>query len=603
MPKSYKNQAYLIETMSLLKENPDDKTIVYENKMGICHGLAMMALQAFLCDKLEEFNQRIDEIYEMYLENINTLDKLKKIQKNIIKRRQQLKEGEKLTLTTEEQKIIDLWAFFDGIALFQEPLSHEDVFEKKLWQRNSEKVAPYVASAALEQQGGLVKIGHWSGKYTLAELKSYLSTMTQLAKHNQQNVALFLETGPLNRPYGHCASLCWDNTKKKWLLINANALPIQEFNDSDNDIDNLAKNIFSTFWDKKITAFQTSLYTVDNNKQQSERFFKQLRASSQYKKIRKKSPSKEHRLKEWDLINSTCIAACNDNVTELNKLIKEGAQLNEENLYYKKTPLYLAIDGKSFNVVKELINNEKVNLNLPRKKNGWTPLHKAVHMQSAKMIRLLLEKGADPHIPDNRGKTALDYMAKSNKGEIFKFFVEKCDDLQKLSKLLTRIIRYPYAYPVDMIDLLIKKLNSSDEYKEKLIPLFVSLIRSKSPQYLRLLIKHDINLDIRYKKESLLSIAKKNEFVGFKEFYDLISAKKKNFSDKTLSRKFNKNKDVINWYLAFLNEEDRKEGELLLVQFTQREALQKLSLFQDKSSFPEISSQEKEESRRKFLIA
>ncbi len=562
MPKTYKSQAYLIEIMGLLKENPDDTTIVYENKEGICHGLAMMALQAFLCDKLEEFNQRIDEIYEMYQENINTLDKLKEIQKKIAARRQQLKEGEKLTLATEEQKIIDLWAFFDGIALFQEPLSHEDVFEKNVPQCDSEKVAPYVASAVLEQQGGIVKVGCWKGKYTLAELRSYLSTMTKRAKHNQQNVALFLETGPLHRPLPHAASLCWDNTKKKWLLINANALPIQEFNDSDNDIDNLAKKIFSTFWDKKITALQTSLYTVDNNKQQSERFFKQLRASSQYKKIRKKSPSKEHRLKEWDLINSTCIAACNDNVTELNKLIKEGAQLNEENLYYKKTPLYLAIDGKSFNVVKELINNEKVNLNLPRKKNGWTPLHKAVHMQSAKMIRLLLEKGADPHIPDNRGKTALDYMAKSNKGEIFKFFVEKCDDLQKLSKLLTRIIRYPYAYPVDMIDLLIKKLNSSkmNYPKEKLIPLFASLIRSKSPQYLRLLIKHDINLDIRYKKESLLSIAKKNEFVGFKEFYDLISAKKKNFSDKTLSRKFNKNKDVINWYLAFLNEEDRKKG-------------------------------------------
>lgn len=39
-----------------------------------------------------------------------------------------------------------------------------------------------------------------------------------------------------------------------------------------------------------------------------------------------------------------------------------------------------------------------------RDNKGWTPLAYAAHIGYAKIVRLLLEKGADPTIPTNKNK-------------------------------------------------------------------------------------------------------------------------------------------------------------------------------------------------------
>ncbi len=49
-----------------------------------------------------------------------------------------------------------------------------------------------------------------------------------------------------------------------------------------------------------------------------------------------------------------------------------------------------------------------------RTDKGWTPLIKAVWRDSAPVVRLLLEGGADPRHRDRRGKTALDYARAQN---------------------------------------------------------------------------------------------------------------------------------------------------------------------------------------------
>jgi ankyrin repeat protein len=45
--------------------------------------------------------------------------------------------------------------------------------------------------------------------------------------------------------------------------------------------------------------------------------------------------------------------------------------------------------------------------------NGATPLHYVVKAGFVRSIEVLLEHGADPNVPDDRGRTSLDWLAHS----------------------------------------------------------------------------------------------------------------------------------------------------------------------------------------------
>ncbi len=128
-----------------------------------------------------------------------------------------------------------------------------------------------------------------------------------------------------------------------WLIINSNQLPVQEL----SDIDVLAKNIFSAFWDKDITSFASILHTVGNNKAQTQPFLTQLQQTTEFKRIHLYSRAKEAELKAWDLINKACNAAGEGNVDQLKYAIQNGAALNTLDLYHGQSVLDLMADSEN----------------------------------------------------------------------------------------------------------------------------------------------------------------------------------------------------------------------------------------------------------------
>ncbi len=65
--------------------------------------------------------------------------------------------------------------------------------------------------------------------------------------------------------------------------------------------------------------------------------------------------------------------------------------------------LSLACQYNHFECVRKLIITLNANIN-SRDNKGWTPLAYSAHLGHAKIVRLLLEKGADPAIPTNKNK-------------------------------------------------------------------------------------------------------------------------------------------------------------------------------------------------------
>ena len=98
-------------------------------------------------------------------------------------------------------------------------------------------------------------------------------------------------------------------------------------------------------------------------------------------------------------------------------LISRGANINAVN-YMNETPLILAILNKNFSTAQFLLKQNKINLDIQIMHNnlleGFTALMVAVYKiddglgSKNKLIRMLLEKGANPNIKNGFGEDFYD---------------------------------------------------------------------------------------------------------------------------------------------------------------------------------------------------
>ena len=196
---------------------------------GECYGFSHMAIQAFLSDDMDVFNQRLQTIYSIPMENFyNDFKQLRE------KRQQFLDNGKPEEAETISKTMIDLYAFFDGVALTQRPEiylldeEHQPVAKKQ----NVLKTRPLTLSTQLEAKNSEGKqpnmpalIATFAGNYDNSGLINYFDLLkNQLGEHS---FALNL----LSRQ--HAITLAYDANSQRWLLIDPNYLPPEEYLDSE----------------------------------------------------------------------------------------------------------------------------------------------------------------------------------------------------------------------------------------------------------------------------------------------------------------------------------------------------------------------------------
>jgi len=84
-------------------------------------------------------------------------------------------------------------------------------------------------------------------------------------------------------------------------------------------------------------------------------------------------------------------------------LLKCGAQVTESD-NMGLTCLHVAAQAGSCEVVRMLIKDLKINVDLAAAKSGFTPLHCAANAGQVEAVRLLLLQGADPTLEDAHGR-------------------------------------------------------------------------------------------------------------------------------------------------------------------------------------------------------
>ena len=90
----------------------------------------------------------------------------------------------------------------------------------------------------------------------------------------------------------------------------------------------------------------------------------------------------------------------------VNMLLDKGAKIDQKNFYTELTPLMMAVDNGSMEMVEQLIAR-KANLNL-QDERGRSALMHATAARQTQIAQRLLQAGADATLKDKQGRTADD---------------------------------------------------------------------------------------------------------------------------------------------------------------------------------------------------
>lgn len=128
-------------------------------------------------------------------------------------------------------------------------------------------------------------------------------------------------------------------------------------------------------------------------------------------------------------------------IQDLDKLLRNGADMNARSVDLGWTCLHFASKGSSLQCVKLALDND-LNLNV-KDVNGQTSLHIAAKYGRADIVQLFIEKhGACPDMKDNKLRTPLHYAARNGHSEVVEILLKNKANFRILDQVGLGAIQY-----------------------------------------------------------------------------------------------------------------------------------------------------------------
>lgn len=403
------------------------------NDQGVCYGVAYMGIQAFLADDLETFNERIEIIKNLHLEN-TTANQFNLLLKEL---RKQSKPEELIQFDIEA--VEEIPAFFDGVEFYQQAYHHPEFFEpqKVPSKQDALKSMPLLLSKKLETEGGIAHIDRFVGAYEKKDLINYFRSLQESYDRQPEikDAIIFNFNSGI-----HAIAVGYDPISRQWTLIDANQLPARQI----LFIDKIAERVISAFSTNNIAVLSTEVF--GNKKAESNLQFivqnwkknpkwQKIHQIDIESKIDKINMVSKNPIKKDSRGSSLLTVAASEGHTKVvnDILIKNRDIINDaESDGY--TALHLAIEHEHTEIINLLL---KYPIDPNRKnKDNFTPLHIAIRQGYVEIVERLLDLGADCNILSKDGN-ALHIAAKYGHPNIIELLIKKDRDIAINAQYIT----------------------------------------------------------------------------------------------------------------------------------------------------------------------
>src|SRR3990167_3825109 len=400
----------------------------HANISGVCYGLAHMGMQAILARDIKTFNTRLQQIYDI----INVQESLRQLHK----RQEALREqgvsdfADRLDLTclfrntpaarqkkpsrrvlkpVIPQQWIDIFAFFDGVELYQNTEYYPQLFSKKSapYVQSAEKTLQLVTPVTLAEQGGVAAANKFSGIYTIAELHIFFSLLKSSLSSFEHPAAFVFSNS------NHAITVGFDPEQDLWIFIDANQPPAIYLNE-----DEIGKRVKSAFACSKYTALSMQAYGLQQDQAELTACLLQLSSNQTWQMIHTPTAEKTKRTDD-EKATWLYIAADNGLTNTVYELLRLGADPDQA-CSDGFTPIYIAAQNGHAAVVEALLRNNADPSILFDK--TYSPLYIAAHYNYIDVVRVLLSNGARP---DPGGKSPLEIATKMGHTEIVRLLVDR----------------------------------------------------------------------------------------------------------------------------------------------------------------------------------
>lgn len=351
--------------------------------------------------------------------------------------------GESMQLSSEDQKYMDLLAFFEGVNISHLPREFTELFspEHAPEGQNILMSSILTQSIALENKGGFAEAGKFSGIYTKKELIEYLEGFLAECK-------ALKTTGELKDPmtlffsnFRHAISISYDPKNDIWIFIDLNQLNEIKIPANKRNTKFLAELLNHGYMQlnekeeqkKGCMTLITTVYTTGQNAEAGKKIIENWQKKSSWVKLH----SKEH-TKRTDPNNNTWLhaAAKMDDDIILDKINKDHILLENNK---RQTPFSLAASRGNLTLLKKFIKMlhnppidtalygailrgqleianylvPLVNIDSPTSKGRYY-LHTAASLNRTKILQELINYSNNIDQVNEEGETALEVALTRN---------------------------------------------------------------------------------------------------------------------------------------------------------------------------------------------
>jgi ankyrin repeat protein len=373
------------------------------NEKGMCFGFSHMTMHAILSKVVDNYNQLLKSL-ELISEKEEKEGK-PLLAAEIERVRQKIRDKQELTLIEED--ILNIAAFFDGVAFYAVSRgNYSDISQQNIQHHSiqqAELFFPYVLPKSLvvieeakthkeqrQEKINIARVANFSSIATLEELKRYFILLHKIIveENYDKDICFILKST------NHTMAVGYNPQKNCWILMNAIEMQAQEFGSDELIASAVMKAFLSAFevmevLENKVIAFATDIYIKASEKALPEKFFRVLR---EWHAI---APEKAQQ-KDYYGCFPLFIASREGDLETVKQLLNAGANPNEVNTYNLSTPLFIAQLHGKIEIVKYLLE-AKADPDQACTTQGITPLILAVEDNNLDIAQYLLAKKANPN--------------------------------------------------------------------------------------------------------------------------------------------------------------------------------------------------------------